>query len=155
MLADALAHALDARHGATAPVIDFATLTGAARVALGPELPALFCHDDALAASLLEQARRVADPLWRLPLWQPYRAMLKSSSADLQNAAANPHAGAITAALFCRASCRPARPAAHGPVRTEPGGAPGRPRGGEAQSLRALAARLCERFGGAGGTPGD
>lgn len=156
VLADALAHALDARHGATALVIDFATLTGAARVALGPELPALFCHDDALAAGLLEQARRVADPLWRLPLWQPYQAMLKSSSADLQNAAANPHAGAITAALFLSRFVPAGTPWLHLDLFAwNPEARPGRPRGGEAQGLRALAAWLCERFGGAGGTPGD
>src|SRR3546814_19485995 len=81
-------------------MIDYATLTGAARVALGPELPALFSNDDALAEDLLEGGSEVTDPLWRLPLWSNYAEMLKSEIADVNNAGEGGMAGAVTAALF-------------------------------------------------------
>jgi leucyl aminopeptidase len=99
VLGDALAKA-----GEDEPelIIDFATLTGAARVALGPDLPAMFANDDALAASLEDAARTVTDPIWRMPLWDGYDEMLKSDLADLSNAADSPMAGAVTAALFLR-----------------------------------------------------
>ncbi len=97
ILADALIEAV-----AEKPkwIFDFATLTGAARVALGPELPALFTNSESLSAQLLESSLAVGDPMWRLPLYQPYREYLKSDVADLVNAAEVPMAGAITAALF-------------------------------------------------------
>src|SRR3546814_8262376 len=81
-------------------ILDFATLTGAARVALGPDLPALFANDDALADALCEAGGNVDDPIWRLPLWAPYAEMLKSDIADLNNSAEGGFAGATTAALF-------------------------------------------------------
>ncbi len=83
-------------------LIDFATLTGAARTALGTAMPALFCNDEALATGLLTAAEREQDPLWRLPLHQPYREMLDSKIADIANAADSSYAGAITAALFLK-----------------------------------------------------
>src|SRR5258707_1085992 len=97
VLADALALADDDR-----PVLiaDFATLTGAARVALGPELPAAFTDDEKLATELARFAEREADPFWRLPLWRPYQSMLDSKIADTNNVSASAFAGAITAALF-------------------------------------------------------
>src|SRR6185437_10276473 len=81
-------------------LIDFATLTGAARIALGPDLPALFANDDTCADALLAASRRQFDPLWRMPLWHPYRTMLASHVADLVNTGASRHAGSITAALY-------------------------------------------------------
>jgi leucyl aminopeptidase len=97
VLCDALAEA-DA--GAPDLILDFATLTGAARVALGPELPALFSNDEATAAALLGHGTRLGDPLWRLPLHQPYLKMLDSRVADLNNVSSGGFAGAVTAALF-------------------------------------------------------
>ena len=99
VLCDALAYAAEQKPDL---ILDFATLTGAARVALGPELPALFANRDDIADALLAAARETRDPLWRLPLWRPYLAMLDSTVADLTNAGASRHAGAITAALFLR-----------------------------------------------------
>ncbi len=101
ILADAITRAAEG-DGGQLPVlmIDFATLTGAARVALGPEVPALFANDEALATALLEAAEAVADPVWRLPLWQAYGEMLKSEIADTDNAGSGGMAGAVTAALF-------------------------------------------------------
>src|SRR5690606_29580371 len=81
-------------------LLDFATLTGAARIALGPDLPALFCNDEALAADLLAAGQAEHDPLWRMPLHAPYLAFLESPVADLNNAASTRHAGCITAALY-------------------------------------------------------
>ncbi|MFH4090166.1 leucyl aminopeptidase, partial [Acinetobacter baumannii] len=83
-------------------LLDAATLTGAARVAVGPELPALFTPDDALAEDLLRHGRASFDPLWRLPLHAPYLAYMRSQVADLANAASKPFAGAVTAALFLK-----------------------------------------------------
>src|SRR5690606_22805946 len=99
VLSDALADA-DAERPDL--VIDVATLTGAARVALGTELPALFSTSDALARELLRCGRRVDDPLWRLPLHRPYRRQLDSRVADLNNISSGPFGGAIIAALFLR-----------------------------------------------------
>lgn len=154
VLADALHHALGERQESAAIAIDLATLTGAARVALGPELPALFSNDDALAADLLAQARRLADPLWRMPLWQPYHVMLKSSFADTQNAAAAPLAGAITAALFLQRFIPDGTPWLHLDLFAwNQEDRPGRPRGGEAQGLRALFGLLAQRFPAVAGEP--
>ena len=97
ILADALTLA---QEDAPDLLLDFATLTGAARVALGPDLPALFTHDDRLAAGLLDAGTATYDPMWRLPLWVGYRDMLKSTIADVNNAGEGGFAGAITAALF-------------------------------------------------------
>src|SRR3546814_4622001 len=97
ILADALALAAERKPEL---MIDYATLTGAARVALGPELPALFSNDDALAEDLLEGGSEVTDPLWRLPLWSNYAEMLKSEIADVNNAGEGGMAGAVTEALL-------------------------------------------------------
>ena len=129
-------------------LIDMATLTGAARVALGPELPALFCNDDALAGELLAQGEAEADPLWRMPLWHPYRKMLDSKIADINNVSESPHAGAITAALYLAEFVEPQIPWAHLDVMAwNPQSRPGRPEGAEATGLRALYAHIAERFG--------
>jgi leucyl aminopeptidase len=145
ILGDALTHA-----AADEPelVIDLATLTGAARVALGPELPALFSNDEATAAGLLQHAGETADPLWRMPLWRPYRRMLDSSFADMTNAATGAHAGAITAALYLERFAPAGAAWVHIDVFAWNDAArPGRPRGGEAQGLRALFSYLQARFG--------
>jgi leucyl aminopeptidase len=128
-------------------LIDFATLTGAARVALGPELPALFANDDASAEKLLAASRAQHDPLWRLPLWHPYRTMLASHVADLVNTGSSRHAGAITAALYLERFVPPSVPWLHVDVYAwNDSDRPGHPRGGEAQSLRAFFAFLRERY---------
>lgn len=129
-------------------MVDFSTLTGAARVALGPELPALFCNDDATAEALLRHAAADADPFWRLPLWKPYRARLDSKTADINNISDGPFAGAITAALFLQEFVAPGTPWAHFDLFAwNPAARPGRPEGAEAQTLRAVFRTIAERFG--------
>ncbi|MEO6798918.1 MAG: leucyl aminopeptidase family protein [Rhodanobacter sp.] len=143
ILCDALAYAAEQQPGL---IIDFATLTGAARVALGPDLPALFASDDALAAAVLEAGNDVADPLWRLPLWRPYRRMLDSYLADFANAGPSRHAGAITAALYLQRFVPDGMPWLHlDTYAWNDADRPGRPRGGEAMGLRALFAMLQAR----------
>jgi leucyl aminopeptidase len=145
ILCDALAEACTEN---PALLVDVATLTGAARVALGPELPALFCNDDDLAARLLASGTKEDDPLWRMPLWHGYRRMLDSKAADLNNVSDGPHAGAITAALYLQEFVEPGIPWAHIDVMAWNGRSrPGRPEGGEAQTLRALYAHIAGRFG--------
>jgi len=135
VLCDALAYASEHRPDL---IVDFATLTGAARVALGPELPALFANRDEIAEALLDAAQTTRDPLWRMPLWRPYLAMLDSHVADLANAGASRHAGAVTAALFLERFMPEAQPWAHLDVYSwNDSDKPGHPRGGEAQGLRA------------------
>ncbi|MEO5494705.1 MAG: leucyl aminopeptidase family protein [Sphingomonas sp.] len=129
-------------------VIDFATLTGAARVALGPDLPATFVNDETLANELLAAGTAVNDPLWRLPLWDGYDEYLKSDIADLINAPDNGYAGAVTAALFLRRFVPEGTPWAHlDTFAWRPTAKNGRPKGGEAYGLRAAWAMLRERFG--------
>ncbi len=136
ILADALTRALEEK---PALIVDFATLTGAARVALGPDLPALFVNDEALAESLLAQGHAVSDPLWRMPLWQPYAEMLSSDVADLGNMADAPMAGAVTAALFLQKFVPAEVPWAHlDTFAWRPSAKPGRPKGGDALGLRAV-----------------
>jgi leucyl aminopeptidase len=145
ILCDALAEAATEK---PALLIDMATLTGAARVALGPELAALFCNDDALAASVLEAAAAEEDPMWRMPLWRPYRKMIDSKIADLNNVSESPHAGAITAALYLQEFVDPGISWAHLDVMAwNPQSRPGRPEGAEATALRALYAHIAQRFG--------
>jgi leucyl aminopeptidase len=145
ILADALA---EAAREAPDLLIDIATLTGAARSALGPDLPALFTDDDALADQILAVGIDESDPLWRLPLYKPYRRMLDSKVADLVNASDSPHAGAITAALFLREFVTEGISWAHLDILAWNGsGRPGRPEGGEAQALRALYRVIRDRFG--------
>ena len=119
-------------------LFDFATLTGAARVALGPDLPAIFSNDEALAAAFEAAGHRVADPVWRLPLWPGYDTWLDSNVADLNNVSSKPHAGAIVAALFLQRFVKSGTRWAHVDVYAwNDTSRPGRPEGGEGQSLRA------------------
>jgi len=144
VLCDALAYAAEQQPGL---IVDFATLTGAARVALGPDLPGLFCNDDALAQEALAASRKVADPLWPLPLWRPYRRMLDSYLADFANAGASRHAGAITAALYLERFVPAGMAWLHlDTYAWNDADRPGRPRGGEAMGLRAMFALLQERY---------
>ncbi len=145
VLCDALAYAVEQKPDL---ILDFATLTGAARVALGPDLPALFSNRDALAKTLLAMAGLEHDPLWRLPLWQPYRVMLDSYLADIANSGVSRHAGAITAALFLQAFVPDSVPWMHMDLYAwNDSERPGRPRGGEAQGLRACFAFLQQKYG--------
>jgi len=124
-------------------LIDAATLTGAARVALGPDLPALFCTDDDMANRILQAGESVHDPLWRLPLWSGYDSWLDSNIADMNTVSSKPFAGAIVAALFLRRFVPAKISWAHVDVYAwNDQSRPGRPEGGEAQSLRAIFAAI-------------
>ena len=144
VLCDALA---EADSEAPQLVIDMATLTGAARVALGTDVPAVFTDDDALAGALAGHATAQADPLWRLPLWRPYRRHLESGIADINNISDGPYGGAVTAALFLQEFLEKSESWAHFDIMAWNRDArPGRPKGGEAVALRAIYALLAERF---------
>jgi leucyl aminopeptidase len=146
ILGDALAYA-----GEQSPqlLLDFATLTGAARTALGPDLPALYANDEDIARHWLDAGLRVRDPLWRMPLWRPYLRYLTSTVADLANSGPSKMAGSITAALYLECFIPKAQPWAHLDVYAwNDSDRPGRPGGGEAQGLRAAYVMLKERFGG-------
>ena len=144
VLADALTLAIE--HKAEL-ILDFATLTGAARVALGPDLPALFVNDDDLAQRLLESGEQVSDPLWRMPLWKGYDEMLSSDIADLSNVSDAPLAGAVTAALFLQRFVPEGTPWAHfDTFAWRPAAKPGRPKGGDALGLRAAWDVLGKKF---------
>jgi leucyl aminopeptidase len=122
-----------------AMILDAATLTGAARVALGPDLPALFSNDDTLSERLLAAGLAVQDPLWRLPLHDGYDSWLDSPFADLSNVSQKPMAGAVTAALFLRRFVPENQPWVHLDVYAwNDSTRPGRPEGGEAQAARAI-----------------
>jgi leucyl aminopeptidase len=124
-------------------MIDFATLTGAARVALGTDLPALFANDDDVAEQLLAAGRAVDDPLWRLPLYRPYAKGLESKLADLNNVSSSGQGGAISAALFLQAFVSERTPWVHIDLMASNGAhRPGRPVGGEAMGLRAVYAMI-------------
>jgi leucyl aminopeptidase len=126
-------------------IVDFATLTGAARVALGPDLPAAFTDDDALADELAGHGAAENDSVWRLPLWRPYDALLDSKVADLNNVGGS-LGGAITAALFLRRFVT-AKSWLHLDVFAWTATAkPARPEGGECMTARALYAMLCARY---------
>ena len=145
ILGDALTRAGE---GEPELILDFATLTGAARVAVGPDLPATFCNTDALADDLLAAATRVDDPLCRLPLWDGYDEMLKSDIADIVNAPEGGFAGAITAALFLRRFVPAETPWVHfDTFAWRPVAKPGRPKGGDALGLRAAYRLLQDRYG--------
>ncbi|MDF2995080.1 MAG: Leucyl aminopeptidase [Xanthobacteraceae bacterium] len=145
ILADALALADEE---APELIIDFATLTGAARVALGPQLPPAYTDNETLAADLARHGAQEADPSWRLPLWQPYMSMLDSPIADINNAPGGGFAGSITAALFLKRFVERAASWLHLDIYAwNPSSRPARPEGGEAQTIRALDALLAERFG--------
>jgi leucyl aminopeptidase len=146
VLCDLLAEASDEK---PALLLDFATLTGAARVALGPDLPALFANDDTWADAMLAAGRKVHDPLWRLPLWAGYDRWLASTMADLNNVSSKPFAGAIVAALFLQRFLAPETPWMHVDVYAwNDTNQSGRPEGGEAQAMRAAFAAIAARFGG-------
>ena len=127
-------------------VIDFATLTGAARVALGPDVPPFFTDDDALADELMRAAAAESDPLWRLPLWRPYAGLLDSKVADLNNVGTGGQAGAITAALFLRRFVNTKAWVHFDIFAWTPVAKPGRPEGAECQSARAIHALLRSRY---------
>ena len=144
ILADVLVKAEEARPEL---IIDFATLTGAARVAVGTEMAAMFTNDEGLALSLTEASREVADPLWRLPLFAPYETMLDSNVADLANASASSYAGAITAALFLQRFISPATSWVHFDIMAwNVSSKPGKPEGGEAMGIRAIAHYLQKKY---------
>jgi leucyl aminopeptidase len=148
ILADALALADEEEPDL---IVDFATLTGAARTALGPDVPPLYTEDDALAADLARLGMVVNDPVWRLPLWPPYARMLESKIADVNHVSSGPMAGSITAALFLRRFAPRARAHVHFDIYAwTPKAKPGRPEGGEVQGARVVYALLRERYGGAG-----
>ena len=144
ILADALACG-----GEEAPdlMISLATLTGAARVALGPDLAPFYCDDEALAADLEGEAERMADPVWRMPLWKGYESMLASAIADVNHISGGTFAGSVTAALFLKKFSGEASRWMHFDIFAwRPKAAPGRPVGGEAQAIRALFEVLRRRY---------
>ncbi|NQV56259.1 MAG: leucyl aminopeptidase family protein [Rhodospirillales bacterium] len=144
ILADALA---EAASEAPEIIIDYATLTGAARVALGADLPALFCNDDGFADELLAAGILVNDPLWRMPLWAGYRKLVDGKTADLTNAPEGRFGGAITAALFLQEFVEPKTVWAHIDLMAwNASDRPGRPEGGEAMAMRAAFQALAGRF---------
>ncbi len=144
ILCDALAYACE---GKPALVIDLATLTGAARVALGPQLPALFCRNMATARQLVDLGLQLDDPLWHMPLWAPYRAGIESPIGDIVNTGRNAMAGAINAALFLEYFVPESQDWLHIDLFAWNDGArAGRPVGGEAQTIRTLLAYLEQRF---------
>jgi len=143
ILADALALADEEKPELIA---DFATLTGAARVALGPDVPPFFTDDDALADALMQYSAAENDPLWRLPLWRPYESMLESKIADTNNVGGG-QGGAITAALFMRKFVTVKSWLHFDVFAWTPSAKPGRPEGGECQAARALYALLAARYG--------
>jgi len=145
ILCDALAYACEDKPDT---LLDFATLTGAARIALGPDLPALFANDDTLARQWLDAGDATRDPVWRMPLWRPYLRYLNSGIADLANAGSR-MAGSVTAALYLERFVDEGQKWAHLDVYAwNDGDRPGRPAGGEALALRSAWAMLKARYGG-------
>jgi leucyl aminopeptidase len=145
ILGDALALADDE---APALLLDFATLTGAARVALGPDLPPFYTQSDELAAAITQAGDRVADPVWRMPLWKPYDQMLSSKVADVNHISSGAFAGSITAALFLKRFVERTEHYAHFDVYGwVPTTKPGRPEGGEPQVARLVDRLIMDRFG--------
>jgi leucyl aminopeptidase len=145
ILADALALADEE---APALIVDMATLTGAARVALGPEVVPFYTDDDRLADEVTRSAEAESDPLWRLPLWGPYDQLLDSKVADVNNVASGGFAGSITAALFLRRFVTAAKAWLHCDIYAwNQSTKPGRPEGAECQAARALYHLLVARYG--------
>jgi len=129
-------------------LIDCATLTGAARVAVGAEIAALFCNDDKTAQALIQAGEQQDDPIWQLPLHEPYRDLLESKTADLNNISSAPYGGAITAALFLREFTAGQNPWIHIDFMAyNTRERPGRPKGGDAMGMRSLFALIQSRFG--------
>ena len=146
ILADALTEA-----AAETPdlIVDFATLTGAARVALGTDLPALYCNDEALAADILGAAEASDDPLWRMPLWAGYEEKVDAKVGDVDNAPEGGYGGSITAALFLQRFVADGVPWAHLDLMAwNLSTRAGRPEGGEAMGMRAVYQMLRNRYGG-------
>lgn len=130
-------------------LIDFATLTGAARVALGTDVPAFFTDDDVLAEEINKASQRRSDPLWRLPLWKGYRDQLDSDAADISSASSGGFGGAITAALYLKEFVEKAKSWVHIDLMAwNNSNRPGRPAGGEVMGVRAVFQLLQERYGG-------
>ena len=145
ILCDALAYAAEHKPDL---IVDMATLTGAARVALGPELPALFTRDTVLARELVDLGLQLDDPMWHMPLWAPYKPGIASDIADIVNTGKGPKGGAINAALFLEYFIPAGQDWLHIDLyAANDGSRPGRPAGGEAQTIRTLLAWLAKRFG--------
>ena len=145
VLCDALTHAAEQ---SPALLLDFATLTGAARIALGPDLPALYANDDDVAGQWLDAGLQVRDPVWRMPLWRPYLRYLTSNIADIANSGPSKMGGSIAAALYLERFVPEGQPWAHLDVYAwNDSDRPGRPAGGEAQGLRSAWTMLKARFG--------
>ncbi len=144
ILCDALSEAVNEQ---PEYLINFATLTGAARVALGPDLAAMFSHDETLAQAVLQAAQQVQDPVWRLPLYKPYRDYFKSEIADMLNASKIPYAGAITAALYLQSFVPDNIAWVHFDIcGSNLDNRPGRPQGGEVSGLRAVFQFLQQQY---------
>jgi len=144
VLADALA---EASSESPELIIDFATLTGAARIALGTDLPALFANDDTLAADILDNGLMADDPLWRMPLFAGYTGQIRGKVADVSNTGSTRYGGAITAALFLEKFVEPGIPWAHVDLMAwNLSARPGRPEGGEAMGIRAVFNMLARRY---------
>ena len=144
VLADALVKACE---DSPELIIDFATLTGAGRVALGTDIAAMFTNDDALAMALSESAKKTNDPLWRMPLFDDYVDLYRSTIADCSNASESPYGGAITAALFLQSFITPNLPWVHFDIMAwNLSTKPGKPEGGEAMAMRAVGDYLRTRY---------
>jgi leucyl aminopeptidase len=145
VLADALAFADEDKPDL---LVDLGTLTGAARVALGPDLPPFYTNDETLAADIARCAKGENDPLWRMPLWPPYDSWLDSKVADINNAPGGTFAGSITCALFLQRFVEQAKSWLHVDIYGwTPAAKPARPEGGECQAARAIYKLLSERYG--------
>ncbi|WP_306227969.1 leucyl aminopeptidase family protein [Bosea beijingensis] len=128
-------------------LVDFATLTGAARTALGPELPPFYTHDENLAGEIARLGMAVNDPVWRLPLWPPYDGLLESKIADVNHVSSGGMAGSVTAALFLNRFVEKTKSYAHFDIYAwNPSAKPGRPEGGECQAARLIHALVKQRF---------
>ncbi|MBX9746286.1 MAG: leucyl aminopeptidase family protein, partial [Hyphomonadaceae bacterium] len=143
ILADALTRACEDE---PALLLDFATLTGAARTALGPDIPPFFTNDDTLAAELAQASIESADPIWRMPLWDAYESDMDSTIADLKNTGDGAFAGAIFGALFLRRFVTAPAWVHFDIFAWAPREKPSRPVGGEAQALRAALRVIKGRF---------
>ena len=146
ILADALAYADEDKPDL---LIDFATLTGAARVALGPDLPPFYTKDDKLAGEIAAIGGEINDPVWRMPLWSPYLKQMDSDCADINNASSVPFAGSVTAALFLHQFVEAAKAYVHFDIYAwSPTARPGRPKGADLQAARLVYELLKRRYAG-------